>query len=189
MIEYPRVLILNCYIFFFLFYYTSNFTASILLSWSSTTPRNAFELYARQCNVQQGLSQYAKATSSLCRPLPPSAALGPGPAVQASNHRGFLLPQGQTKKKTTKEVKSQIIRQNRSRTGRAGRGRVETAMAGAGAAGFPRELLVEELQCIADVGLWDALRRLKLDVLGTDDSPIPITGPLAPNLLSLAACS
>ncbi|KAF8696902.1 hypothetical protein HU200_036544 [Digitaria exilis] len=55
-------------------------------------------------------------------------------------------------------------------------------MAGAGAAGFPREVLVEELQCIADVGLWDALRRLKLDVLGTDDSPIPITGYYAPRL-------
>ena len=58
-------------------------------------------------------------------------------------------------------------------------------MAGAGAAGFPRLLQVQALQCLADEGFWDALRRLKLDVLGTDDSPIPITGPPAPNPLSL----
>ncbi|KAG2599054.1 ubiquitin-like modifier-activating enzyme atg7 isoform X2 [Panicum virgatum] len=53
-------------------------------------------------------------------------------------------------------------------------------MAGAGAAGFPRLLQVQALQCLADEGFWDALRRLKLDVLGTDDSPIPITGYYTP---------
>lgn len=52
-------------------------------------------------------------------------------------------------------------------------------MAGAGAAGFPRILQVEAIKCLADETFWDALRRLKLDVLGTDDSPIPITGPPA----------
>jgi ubiquitin-like modifier-activating enzyme ATG7 len=54
-------------------------------------------------------------------------------------------------------------------------------MAGAGAAGFPRLLKAQALQCLADEGFWDALRRHKLDILGTDDSPIPITGPPAPN--------
>ncbi|XP_004969162.1 ubiquitin-like modifier-activating enzyme atg7 [Setaria italica] len=53
-------------------------------------------------------------------------------------------------------------------------------MAGVGAAGFPRQLMVESIPFLADVGFWDALRRLKLDVLATDDSPIPITGYYAP---------
>ncbi|CAO2176726.1 unnamed protein product [Urochloa humidicola] len=53
-------------------------------------------------------------------------------------------------------------------------------MAGAGAARFPRQLQVEPIHTLADVGFWDALRRLKLDVLGTDDSPIPITGYYTP---------
>ena len=57
-------------------------------------------------------------------------------------------------------------------------------MAGAGAVGFPRELIVQRIQSLVEEGFWDALRRLKLDVLGTDDSPIPITGPRAHNPLS-----
>jgi hypothetical protein len=57
-------------------------------------------------------------------------------------------------------------------------------MAGAGAMGFPRELMVQRIQSLVEEGFWDALRRHKLDVLGTDDSPIPITGPLAHNPLS-----
>lgn len=59
-------------------------------------------------------------------------------------------------------------------------------MAGAGAAGFPRQLLVEAIECLADEGFWDALRRLKLEVLGIDDFLIPITGSPAPNPLSLS---
>ncbi|PUZ55836.1 hypothetical protein GQ55_5G243900 [Panicum hallii var. hallii] len=53
-------------------------------------------------------------------------------------------------------------------------------MAGAGAAGFPRLLKAQALQCLVDEGFWDALRRHKLDILGTDDSPIPITGYYTP---------
>ncbi|XP_062215087.1 ubiquitin-like modifier-activating enzyme atg7 isoform X2 [Phragmites australis] len=47
-------------------------------------------------------------------------------------------------------------------------------------AGFPRPLQVHAIQSCAEEGFWDALRRLKLDVLGTDDSPIPITGYYTP---------
>ena len=57
-------------------------------------------------------------------------------------------------------------------------------MAGAGAVGIPRGLMVQRIQSLVEEGFWDALRRLKLDVLGTDDSPIPITGPLAHNPIS-----
>ncbi|GJN18383.1 hypothetical protein PR202_gb05540 [Eleusine coracana subsp. coracana] len=46
---------------------------------------------------------------------------------------------------------------------------------------FPRPLSVLAIKCRAEEGFWDALRRLKLDVLGTDDSPLPITGQL-PNI-------
>ncbi|EES03274.2 hypothetical protein BDA96_03G237900 [Sorghum bicolor] len=53
-------------------------------------------------------------------------------------------------------------------------------MAGAGAVGIPRELMVQRIQSLVEEGFWDALRRLKLDVLGTDDSPIPITGYYTP---------
>ncbi|AQK96577.1 Autophagy 7 [Zea mays] len=53
-------------------------------------------------------------------------------------------------------------------------------MAGAGAMGFPRELMVQRIQSLVEEGFWDALRRHKLDVLGTDDSPIPITGYYTP---------
>lgn len=60
-------------------------------------------------------------------------------------------------------------------------------MAGAGAAGLPRPLIVETIHCLAAEGFWDALRRLKLDVLATDDSPIPITGP--PRSQSPTRCS
>ena len=63
-------------------------------------------------------------------------------------------------------------------------------MAGAGAVGFPRELIVQRIQSLVEEGFWDALRRLKLDVLGTDDSPIPITGSLArPQPPLFAVCS
>lgn len=54
------------------------------------------------------------------------------------------------------------------------------AGAGAGAVGFPRDLMVQRIQSLVEEGFWDALRRLKLDVLGTDDSPIPITGYYTP---------
>ncbi|XP_062205300.1 ubiquitin-like modifier-activating enzyme atg7 isoform X2 [Phragmites australis] len=47
-------------------------------------------------------------------------------------------------------------------------------------AGFPRPLQVLAIQSCAEEGFWDALRRLKLDVLGTDDSPVPITGYYTP---------
>ncbi|CAM0881703.1 unnamed protein product [Alopecurus aequalis] len=41
----------------------------------------------------------------------------------------------------------------------------------------PRPLKVDAINTVVvDVGLGDALRSLKLDVLGTDDSPIPIVG-------------
>ncbi|KAK3164774.1 hypothetical protein QOZ80_1AG0024510 [Eleusine coracana subsp. coracana] len=45
---------------------------------------------------------------------------------------------------------------------------------------FPRPLSVLAIKCRAEEGFWDALRRLKLDVLGTDDSPLPITGYYTP---------
>nr|AVY91655.1 ubiquitin-activating enzyme E1 [Saccharum hybrid cultivar SP80-3280]AVY91668.1 ubiquitin-activating enzyme E1-like-like protein [Saccharum hybrid cultivar SP80-3280]AVY91739.1 ubiquitin-activating [Saccharum hybrid cultivar SP80-3280] len=54
------------------------------------------------------------------------------------------------------------------------------AGAGAGAVGFPWDLMVQRIQSLVEEGFWDALRRLKLDVLGTDDSPIPITGYYTP---------
>lgn len=57
-------------------------------------------------------------------------------------------------------------------------------MAGAGAMGFPQELMVQRIQSLVEEGFWIVLCCLKLDVLGTDDSPIPITGPLAHNPLS-----
>jgi hypothetical protein len=44
------------------------------------------------------------------------------------------------------------------------------------AAAAPRPLQAAAIGVCAETGFWDALRRLKLDVLGTDDSPIPITG-------------
>ncbi|CAL4955799.1 unnamed protein product [Urochloa decumbens] len=53
-------------------------------------------------------------------------------------------------------------------------------MAGAGAARFPRPLQVQAIQSLAEEAFWDALRRLKLDVIGTDDAPIPITGYYTP---------
>ncbi|XP_006646097.1 ubiquitin-like modifier-activating enzyme atg7 [Oryza brachyantha] len=43
-----------------------------------------------------------------------------------------------------------------------------------------RPLQVAAIGVCAETGFWDALRRLKLDVLGTDDSPIPITGYYTP---------
>ncbi|KAL5226746.1 hypothetical protein ABZP36_015011 [Zizania latifolia] len=48
------------------------------------------------------------------------------------------------------------------------------------AAAAARPLQVAAIGCCAETGFWDALRRLKLDVLGTDDSPIPITGYYTP---------
>ncbi|KAL6614923.1 hypothetical protein ACP70R_037193 [Stipagrostis hirtigluma subsp. patula] len=51
---------------------------------------------------------------------------------------------------------------------------------GAGAVSFPRPLVVQAIQSRTEEGFWEALRRLKLDVLGTDDSPIPITGYYTP---------
>jgi hypothetical protein len=51
----------------------------------------------------------------------------------------------------------------------------------------PRPLKVEAIKSTVDIWFCDALRGLKLNVLGTDDSPIPITGqhplphPLSPN--------
>ncbi|KQK08719.1 ubiquitin-like modifier-activating enzyme atg7 [Brachypodium distachyon] len=48
------------------------------------------------------------------------------------------------------------------------------------AEGRPRPLKVEAITSCVEVGFGDALRRLKLDVLGTDDSPIPITGYYTP---------
>ncbi|KAM3350778.1 hypothetical protein ACQJBY_023070 [Aegilops geniculata] len=39
-----------------------------------------------------------------------------------------------------------------------------------------RQVKMEGIASCLDVRFWDAFRRLKLDVLGTDDSPIPITG-------------
>ncbi|KAJ1284307.1 hypothetical protein BS78_03G194500 [Paspalum vaginatum] len=53
-------------------------------------------------------------------------------------------------------------------------------MAGAGVAGFPRPLQVQAIQSLAEEGFWDALRRHKLDVLGTDDSPLSVTGYYTP---------
>uniref|UniRef100_A0A0D9V2W5 Ubiquitin-like modifier-activating enzyme ATG7 n=1 Tax=Leersia perrieri TaxID=77586 RepID=A0A0D9V2W5_9ORYZ len=43
-----------------------------------------------------------------------------------------------------------------------------------------RPLQVAAIGVCAETGFWDSLRRLKLDVLGTDDSPIPITGYYTP---------
>lgn len=61
-------------------------------------------------------------------------------------------------------------------------------MEGVGTAGFPRPLQVQAIQSFAEEGFWDALCSLKLDVLGTDDSLIPITiGFPTPSLL-LFAC-
>jgi ubiquitin-like modifier-activating enzyme ATG7 len=40
----------------------------------------------------------------------------------------------------------------------------------------PRPLKVDAIKISLEIGFWDALRGLKLDVIGTDDSPIPITG-------------
>uniref|UniRef100_A0A0D9YBP4 Ubiquitin-like modifier-activating enzyme ATG7 n=1 Tax=Oryza glumipatula TaxID=40148 RepID=A0A0D9YBP4_9ORYZ len=48
------------------------------------------------------------------------------------------------------------------------------------AAAAPRPLQAAAIGVCAETGFWDALRRLKLDVLGTDDSPIPITGYYTP---------
>ncbi|KAL6842790.1 hypothetical protein ACP4OV_027634 [Aristida adscensionis] len=53
-------------------------------------------------------------------------------------------------------------------------------MAGEGAPGFPRPLRVQTIPSRVESGFGDALRRLKLDVLGTDDSPLPITGYYVP---------
>jgi ubiquitin-like modifier-activating enzyme ATG7 len=61
-------------------------------------------------------------------------------------------------------------------------------MAGAGAMGFPQELMVQRIQSLVEEGFWIVLCCLKLDVLGTDDSPIPITGPLAHNAPLLVVC-
>jgi hypothetical protein len=50
----------------------------------------------------------------------------------------------------------------------------------------PRPLKVEAIKISADmVQFGGALRNLKLDVLGTDDSPIPITGQPASSPPSL----
>ncbi|KAM0845080.1 hypothetical protein ACQ4PT_056635 [Festuca glaucescens] len=61
----------------------------------------------------------------------------------------------------------------------------------------PRPLKVEAIKCFVDrMEFGDALRTLKLDVLGTDDSPVPITGyyapcthPKVPGLLRLRGAS
>lgn len=58
------------------------------------------------------------------------------------------------------------------------------AKAKAKAKRLPQPLTVVAIKCCAETGFWDAVRRLKLDVLGTDDSPIPITG-LDPLFLAL----
>ena len=40
----------------------------------------------------------------------------------------------------------------------------------------PRPLKVDVIEGRVEMGFGNALHRLKLDVLGTDDSPIPISG-------------
>ncbi|XP_051224914.1 ubiquitin-like modifier-activating enzyme atg7 [Lolium perenne] len=47
----------------------------------------------------------------------------------------------------------------------------------------PRPLKVEAIKSTVDIWFCDALRGLKLNVLGTDDSPIPITGYYTPSPL------
>ena len=46
----------------------------------------------------------------------------------------------------------------------------------------PRPLKVDAINTSVNMGFWNALLSLKLDVVGTDDSPIPIAGqhPLLP---------
>ncbi|XP_020185444.1 ubiquitin-like modifier-activating enzyme atg7 [Aegilops tauschii subsp. strangulata] len=44
----------------------------------------------------------------------------------------------------------------------------------------PRPLELDPIASRVELAFWEDLRRLKLDVLGTDDSPIPITGYYTP---------
>lgn len=53
-------------------------------------------------------------------------------------------------------------------------------MADGRAARLPQPLQVQAIQSLVEEGFWDALRRFKLDVLGTDDSPLSITGYYTP---------
>ncbi|TVU35947.1 hypothetical protein EJB05_17854 [Eragrostis curvula] len=93
--------------------------------------------------------------------------------------------------KIEKQIKAQNCEQKPNRPCRslavpAERTAMEGSSESSRAARFSRPLMVLPLQSFPEETFWDALRRLKLDVLGTDDSPLPITAPQACNLLKAA---